>query len=272
MVRLSLLEVSDCRVPECLIYRGGGWRWVRQPILVGWLRHPRRGAFLIDCGTAPRIRHGWGRLFWWVAQIRQHVDLKLAIPHAPQGIILTHLHLDHVGGWRDFPSTPTWLSSLAFEHVAGLWAPERLRFGYRADLLNPGPLACWSWLENHPLNRLLPCNLQGRDLFGDDSVLAVPLPGHAAGHHGLWIKTAKGPVFLVGDAIGHSQMLDASHPAMLPRLFANDRSLEANTARQLQELARSHPEVLQVPSHCPLAWKTALLSGHLDPWPTSAES
>ena len=41
---------------------------------------------------------------------------------------------------------------------------------------------------------------KGYDLFGDQSIIMFPLPGHAAGQHGALIQTEKGPVFLVADA------------------------------------------------------------------------
>ena len=34
---------------------------------------------------------------------------------------------------------------------------------------------------------------KGYDLFGDQSIIMFPLPGHAAGQHGALIQTEKGP-------------------------------------------------------------------------------
>lgn len=98
-------------------------------------------------------------------------------------VINSHLHLDHAGGNQFFSK-----SEFLVQKDELLWAmnPKSEEFGYfRAD-----------W--DHHLNYK---TIGGEvDIFGDGTVITLPLPGHTPGHQGLIVRLKEtGTVILSGD-------------------------------------------------------------------------
>ena len=230
---------------------GGGWRLLYQPVLVGLLHHPRWGHWLIDTGTHPRLRRQnlSTRVFLWLAGMKIPEE-PLSVPPL-SGLFLSHFHLDHGAGLLDFPKTPVVTSRQGYE-----WAcrPAGLLSGW-SNALMPLDLAHrTSWLEDLPQRQLGP--LTGGDLFGDGSVLAVPLPGHAVGQYGLLCDTEQGRIFFVADAAAHSSVLCPGRQQRLPCLIAPDRRAERRTRQWLSSLSGW---CWCVPSHCPVAYRSGPL-------------
>ena len=62
----------------------------------------------------------------------------------------------------------------------------------------------------------------GHDLFGDGSVLAVPLPGHADGHFGVLFDKLETPLLYATDTQWISEALaPKSRSQILPRLISD---------------------------------------------------
>jgi glyoxylase-like metal-dependent hydrolase (beta-lactamase superfamily II) len=90
-----------------------------------------------------------------------------------------------------------------------------------------------------------------RDLFGDRSILAVGLPGHAVGHIGLAVLDApRGPWFFVGDAAWSSAAIrDARPPPRITTALLGNTRAYRTTLRDLGALARADPSLRIVPAH-----------------------
>ena len=54
---------------------------------------------------------------------------------------------------------------------------------------------------------------EGYDLFGDGSYLAIPLPGHAFGHFGIFWRDQTGPVIYATDAAWTTEV-EAPHASV----------------------------------------------------------
>lgn len=226
---------------------GAGTGLIQQPILVGLLYHPVHGHWLIDTGVHPRLKsQNWlTRLFLKVSRL--HIpEGPLPVPRQLSGLFLSHFHLDHAAGLKDFPGLPVATSRTGYE-----WAqkPAGWRSGWCNSLM-PDDLGRRAlWLEDLPQRQYE--RVRGGDLFGDGSVLAVPLPGHCPGQHGLLCQTEAGRVFFVADAAGHSAILTEGRSQRLPTLFAADLPAERRTRcflRSLKDWCRL------IPSHCPEAY------------------
>ena len=114
-------------------------------------------------------------------------------------IIVTHLHADHISALRDYPKARIMLDGDALDHyLAGGWF-QRVRHGFFKELL-----------PEDFVDRLIrfqdcktveaPIGLGGAfDLFGDGSVLGVPLPGHMLGHTGI-LFTGDRPFLYAADS------------------------------------------------------------------------
>jgi len=91
----------------------------------------------------------------------------------------------------------------------------------------------------------------GRDLFGDGTLCAIELPGHAAGHWGLAFHDGRQHVLLLGDAAWSSDALRAGEPPpMATTAWLGDTATYRRTFAALSAISRREPGVLLVPSHC----------------------
>ncbi|MFJ4225203.1 MBL fold metallo-hydrolase [Microbacterium sp. NPDC089695] len=151
-------------------------------------------------------------------------------------VVLSHLHPDHVGGVRRFPTATFVLTQGMLRTLA---APS-----LRSAVL-PGLLPEWfprarrrELGDDEFLDREVGgIHVSAVDLFDDGSYLVVALPGHADGHVGALVD---GRVLLAGDAAWGADLLDAvPRLRALPRAVQFDPEAYATTARDLCTIADS---------------------------------
>lgn len=100
---------------------------------------------------------------------------------------ISHNHADHVGQAEVFAAATLLMGKADFEALR----KPALPFG--AD---PGPLR--PWLDGA---RKVTAIEGDHDIFGDQKVVMLRLPGHTAGHYGLLVRLASGSVLLSGDSV-----------------------------------------------------------------------
>lgn len=262
----QIFEAGYCLHPELAVRRGGKLSCCEFPALTCLIQHPQHGRILFDTGYANAFLHATRtlpeRLYRMVTPVRLEPHGPLRMQLAAQGvqagdiglIVISHLHADHVSGIADFPDVPLQCSREAWHDMQRRGRIDALRHGLLPELTATahGRL---SWFEDAAAVPLPPPFAefgQGRDLLGDGSLLAVPLPGHAAGHHGLLFRdTQARTIFLVADAAWSSQSIrDGVPPPRLVTRLLGDTSQYRQTLQRLQHLSQQAPDVLIVPSHC----------------------
>lgn len=267
-IELTLLTAGYCRGPERIVRRGGGWRPVAFPSLVGVIRHPDAGVILYDTGYAPRFFTETARMPASVyarltparcaagdtaaAQLRQTgID-----PRDVSLILISHFHADHVSGLRDFPAARfLYFRSALDPRWGGRGSLRALRHGFLPGLL-PADFAARSELADDRPAAALPLEAPGLgpglDVLGDGSLLGIDLSGHAPGQLGVLVRPAGGSaVLLAGDACWSGRAIthgELPHP--LARLVTGDWPRYRQVITALRAIRAAGDQVLIVPSHC----------------------
>lgn len=266
-IEWRIYEAGHCTHPECATRRGAPLASIRYPALAFLLRHPTQGNILFDTGYSEHFvnatRHLPERLYRSVTPVHLGSDESLRdqlqrdglAPGDISRVVISHLHGDHVGGLHDFPRARFSCSRAAWEDMTGRSRLGSLKRGLLPRLLPEDFLQRVSWIEDAP-PYALPDALAdfgaGHDLLGDGSLLAVALPGHAAGHYGLLFDDLQAtPTFLVADAAWSSQAIreDVPPPALVTAWLGDTKAYRA-TLQRLHELGKAAPSIRMLPSHC----------------------
>ena len=88
--------------------------------------------------------------------------------------------------------------------------------------------------------------------MGDESILAVELPGHAAGQMGLFARDENGLVtFFVADAAWLKRSIVKNIPPhRLADFLYPDPAAYRSTLTDLHHFQENRPDVRVIPSHC----------------------
>ena len=271
-VELRMIQAGYCTHPERVVRAGGSWKPCRFPAMVGIIEHPAEGLMLFDTGYSERFHEETARfpnaLYARLTPVHYRPEDSVVRQLAALGrraedvrhVIVSHFHGDHVAALRDFPQARFFCSEEGYAALRPLKGLAALTKGFLPGLLPADFAHRLDPFETRPTRdltgRLGPFT-RGYDLFGDGTLVAVPLPGHAAGHYGLLVESEKGPVFLVGDACWTSRSYaELQLPSVAAQLIFADRRAYAETLRGLHALSREQPEVTIVPSHCQDLWES----------------
>lgn len=207
------------------------------------LRHPTRGLFLVDTGIEAALRddpdraavRGLVRSAMNAEALKIHQDTKgwlAAQPTKVAGVLMTHLHLDHVMGLPDVPAgTPVYTGP--GEGGARSFLNAFVQGSTDRTLAHLPPL---SELQFQP-------DPDGRssgvlDLFGDGSVYAISVPGHTPGSVAYLVRSTQGPILLTGDTC-HTKF--GWEHEVEPGDFTADHEQNRAALLQLTALQKSHP-------------------------------
>jgi glyoxylase-like metal-dependent hydrolase (beta-lactamase superfamily II) len=261
-----LMEAGYCLHPEASSRMGASWRPCEFPALVALLRHPHRGWILFDTGYGQAFMKATQTLpeaaYRWMTPVRWREEHSVAAQLFSDGInpgdiahvLVSHFHGDHVGALSDFGAADVWCSQVAWEDLHGKSRLQALLKGLLPSLA-PQSLAGRLTFYEHCAVARLPAELApfgySFDIFGDDSLYAVALPGHAPGHFGVCFRSQGQWVFLVGDAAWSVRAIqENSPPPRWATSFLGDTAAYRGTLASLHSLWARATGVTLVPSHC----------------------
>ena len=153
-----------------------------------------------------------------VLSVEKTVPEQLAVlglkPDDVNVVGISHNHADHVGQLPEFQNKPLLVGKPDFDGAAG-----------KKD----DPFAAWR-APGRPVTPLT----GDYDVFGDNNVIALFLPGHTPGHYGLLVKLKSGPVLISGDTV-HAR--EASKLKAVP-VFNTDRNQSLQSMERMEKIAK----------------------------------
>jgi len=230
------------------------------------IRHPK-GDLIVDAGNSSHFKdelapYSFGDRFWLRA-LPGALGPSLLLPAALTAagadpakvrLLVTHAHIDHVGGLMDLPSTVPvlmaqpeidWAAPGASSGVGVVPAHSaRLQGHMEPIVFSPTPYEVFD---------------QSADLFGDGGVVVVPLYGHTPGSVGVFVNISPSlRLFHVGDAAHDWRGLEKrlSEPPVLARTNWDTAKSEA-VLSSLSAYHAAAPDVFMLPAHARQAWLRA---------------
>lgn len=229
------------------------------------IRHPE-GDVMVDAGNSthfdeetegfPATTRLWLRLVPGQLVPTQPIGEALrrigVDPTGLRWVIPTHVHVDHVGGLVDLPDAPVLMAQedidLAAE-LADAWSLHVIPAHARAlrDRAQPIPF------EGEPYEIFR----TSHDLFGDGSVVVVPMPGHTPGSVGVFVNVSPSNRILhVGDVVHDDEgYVEAVAKPPLMRPTDHDPVRADRMVARLHRLHQILPELHILPAHSRPAWE-----------------
>lgn len=251
-LELSIVKTAEVRTLEALTYSGGAYtKLVKLQHVAVLVRHPQ-GTFLFDTGLGRQVDAQvkadmplWARpVFSYGPVTDARSQLEAAGLPPIRRIILSHVHWDHASGLVDFPEAEVWLS----QHERDFMAHPTYLAVFPSQVSAPSiQWKPFQW-DNKPFGGFS----QSLDLFGDASVVLVPMTGHTPGSVGMYVSLPSGKKFLfVGDAVWKADAVAQRAPKMWisSRLVDADREQALQAVETLATIQEATPGLVIVPAH-----------------------
>lgn len=209
------------------------------------IRHPTRGLYIIDTGVENARRddpeHAAVRGF--VASFMEMDRMKVQMPLGDwlaahkeplKGVLMTHLHPDHITGMADVPAgTPVYTGP--GEARDRSWQYVVLQPNTDRALAGKPPIEEWQFQPD--AQRRFAALV---DVFGDGTVWAISAPGHSAGSTAYLVRSPDGPVLFTGD-VSHTRW--GWEHDVEPGDLTSDHPGNAKSLAQLRALVAAHPRI-----------------------------
>lgn len=268
--QVHFFDVGYTIHPEASVMKKGRIKKIPFPAKVCALEHSKLGVVLFDTGYSSKFKEFTKKfpekLYSLITPVfideQKTTLMQLKSLGISEGdvkyIIVSHFHADHIGGLRDFPHA-NYIYSSESKKILGIQGRfKRILRGFIPQFLPDNFLEQSIILENSFL-KLHPNDLGvfkfGWDIFGDGSIWGIPLPGHAAGHMGIYFQFKGKEYFLIGDAAWTSKGLkDCISPPMISTLIFDSNKKYQNTFKNLHELWKKSEKEKRnldiIPCHC----------------------
>lgn len=171
-------------------------------------------------------------------------------------IVLSHVHSDHAGGILDLPAVPVLIGG----GDADLARKEKDQGGFDvvkavADSLEPRVVRISFAARPYETFE------RSFDVFGDGTVVLVPLPGHTPGSLGTFVNLPGLRIFHVGDAANTFEAVRKRRGKSLPLSFTDRDGAQADeTLAKITQLHQLDPNLVILPAHDRRIW-TGLFGG-----------
>lgn len=265
-LRFSWLEAGFCFHPHKITFNTASLNKRKYSSFFGVFRHPSFGVILYDTGYTDDFHHATTKVPEKLYALATPVvcegeanclfQLKNKDIHPDEVkiVIISHFHADHVCGLKHFKNAKFYFEESSLKYLQNLSRWRQVSKGFLNQLI---PEDIFSRMVNFSsLKRVsLPTSLKpyefGYDLLSDYSLLAIPLPGHMRGHMGLYFKYEGREIFIVADAVWHTESIRSTVlPSKLAKIPMDNWKTYARELNKLNELYHLNKEIVFLPSHC----------------------
>lgn len=223
-------HVGSFRFPATAIVAGDGWGLRDMPVYSFRLVYPDTSV-VVDTALSEEL--GQGDLVFFDAEAYARM---LAAMSAASLIVITHEHMDHIGGLTVHPDLEVVLPSVSLtrEQVEnpGRSAPARFP---------DGVLEGYQPLEYEQYRVIAP------------GVALIKAPGHTPGSQMVYVQKANGSeLLLIGDVAWHFRNIEVlrERPRLVTQFFLNeDRKAVFGQLAALSRLNQAEPDIAIVPGH-----------------------
>ena len=231
------------------------------------VRHPQ-GDVAVDIGNSTAMKKDWadypfvlrkkmdlapGRMQWIVpSHAAAFEKVGVSTTNSNLRIILSHAHADHAGGVGDVPGVPILTTQAEIDFVASFAGKpslhvvpahaKRMEGRLTAVEFGSGPYETFD---------------TSHDLFGDGSVVLVPMPGHTPGSVGTFVNLPDGRrLFHIGDVVMLAEGIEKSVPkGKLVKELDHDHAATNAQVAAVHALAKKAPKLTVLPAHDRNVWE-----------------
>lgn len=248
-IKLYLFDTGILKCNYHDIYLNGPDRPFEIPVPFFLITHPK-GHVVIDGGTpvecASDAKGHWGPVadfFVPVMSAEQGCVAQVAklgiAPEDVRHVVLSHLHLDHVGAVGRFPNATHVVQRVEWEYAhAPDWfaRPAYIRKDFDRPELD------WLILEEAWGDFY--------DLYGDGTIVLIRSPGHTCGHQSILVRPSSGQAVLL--AVDAADTMDHFEEKALPGALHS--ALDAVRSVQKLRAVQRRDDALVVAGHDAVQW------------------
>jgi glyoxylase-like metal-dependent hydrolase (beta-lactamase superfamily II) len=262
--KLTIMNAGFCKTKKSQLLKDADPTDVSVPALFFLIEHPVHGNILFDTGYSTRYFEATKNFPFSLMNkitpvkitekenaISQLLEKSISSKQI-QTVILSHLHADHVGGIADFKYSTIYVDKKEWRYCQ---QPKlKLLFkGYLKQLYENIDLCSLKQLDFEESGYSYGPFSNTIDLFKDNTIMLVPLPGHSIGQFGLLLNISnRERYFLIADSVYIKANYQKNKGGSLISRIAhfNRRQYESNFP-MLKQLEIMNPSLIIIPSHDP---------------------
>ncbi|PLS19244.1 MBL fold metallo-hydrolase [Bacillus sp. M6-12] len=264
-MEITLLKAGYCTQLERIAKTNGRMKNIRFPASFLLIKHPTKGVILFDTGYSQHVMEAMKAFPFQIYAKTTPIYLKQGESAKEQlesmgisaeevkYVILSHFHVDHMGGLLDFPHAKFICSREEYREVKDKKGFSALQSAFIPSLL-PKDFAQRSlYLEEAPIVKtpiIHDIYPKAYDLLGDGSILGISLPGHTSHQFGILLNYKEQPYFFVSDACWLSETYQKLvFPSKVAKLIMKKHRDYYENIQKLHKVYTLHPNVRIIPCH-----------------------
>jgi len=249
-LRFALVKTAETETRDAFTVEGGAWTEKAIANHVAVLIEHHAATLLLDTSLGRQVdRQFESEMPWYdkpllrygkVTPVRDQLDRDgIRVDR----ILLTHSHWDHASGLADFPEVPVWApyEEIEFSRIATPPAVLPSQFAHSIR-----------WVPFQYAEQPFMGFTRSHDMFGDGSLVLVPLEGHTPGSVGLFLTLDDGRrFFFTGDTSWRLEGFTGPKEKfwISKRMVDNDPEGTRRQLEKVHHLLQEQPHLSVIPAH-----------------------